>query len=223
MNYYAVRVGKKPGIYKTWDECKKQVHGFKGASYKKFSNLSDAENFISHEEKEEVKSANKDELIVYVDGSYRNSDKSHSYGVYMFCEKEEYSFSKRFFTGSEMRNVSGEIKGAMRAMEEAVKLGKKKIYLHYDYEGIRSWALGYWKTNKEGTKDYKKFYDEIKNKLDVEFIKVEAHTGVKYNELVDKLAKEAKWENLGMNILWKLQRWLPQDQLVTGLLLGAYL
>lgn len=192
MNYYAVRVGKKPGIYKTWDECKNQVHGFKGASYKKFSNLKDAENFISHEEKEEVKSANEDELIVYVDGSYRNSDKSHSYGVYMFCEKEEYSFSKRFFTDSEMRNVSGEIKGAMRAMEEAIKLHKKKIYLHYDYEGIRSWALGYWKTNKEGTKAYKKFYDEIKDKLDVEFIKVEAHTGVKYNELVDKLAKEAK-------------------------------
>ena len=39
---------------------------------------------------------------------------------------------------------------------------------------------------------YKKFYDEIKDKLEVKFIKVEAHTGVKYNELVDKLAKEAK-------------------------------
>lgn len=26
--YYAVRVGKVPGIYQTWDECKKNVHGF---------------------------------------------------------------------------------------------------------------------------------------------------------------------------------------------------
>ena len=25
--YYAVRVGKVPGIYQTWDECKKNVHG----------------------------------------------------------------------------------------------------------------------------------------------------------------------------------------------------
>lgn len=192
MNYYAVRVGRVPGIYKTWDECKKQVHGFKGASYKKFSSLIDAKNFISNEEKKKVTEAKKDELIVYVDGSYRNSDKSHSYGVYMYGEGEEYSFSKRFFTDSEMRNVSGEIKGAMRAMDEAIKLGKKKIYLHYDYEGIRSWALGYWKANKEGTKFYKNFYDTIKDKLDVEFIKVEAHSGVEYNELVDKLAKEAK-------------------------------
>ena len=203
MKYYAVRIGRNPGIYHTWDECKRETMGFKGASFKKFSTREDAEAFINEIEEDKKESAEKDELVVYVDGSYRNSDKSHSYGVYMFNDEEEYTYSKRFFKDSDMRNVSGEIKGAMRAMEEAAKLGKKKIYLHYDYEGIRSWALGFWKTNKEGTIYYKNFYDSIKNKLEVKFIKVEAHTGVKYNELVDKLAKEAKWENLGMNILWR--------------------
>lgn len=203
MKYYAVRIGRNPGIYHTWDECKRETMGFKGASFKKFSTREDAEAFINEVEEEKKESAVKDELVVYVDGSYRNKDKSHSYGVYMFNDEEEYTYSKRFFKDSEMRNVSGEIKGAMRAMEEAVKLGKKKIYLHYDYEGIRSWALGFWKTNKEGTIYYKNFYDSIKDKLEVKFIKVEAHSGVKYNELVDQLAKEAKWENLGMNILWR--------------------
>ena len=192
MKYYAVRIGRNPGIYHTWDECKRETMGFKGASFKKFSTREDAEAFINEIEEDKKESAEKDELVVYVDGSYRNSDKSHSYGVYMFNDEEEYTYSKRFFKDSEMRNVSGEIKGAMRAMEGAVKLGKKKIYLHYDYEGIRSWALGFWKTNKEGTIYYKNFYDSIKDKLEVKFIKVEAHTGVKYNELVDKLAKEAK-------------------------------
>lgn len=192
MKYYAVRIGRNPGIYHTWDECKRETMGFKGASFKKFSTREDAEAFINEIEEDKKESAGKDELVVYVDGSYRNSDKSHSYGVYMFNDEEEYTYSKRFFKDSDMRNVSGEIKGAMRAMEEAAKLGKKKIYLHYDYEGIRSWALGFWKTNKEGTIYYKNFYDSIKDKLEVKFIKVEAHTGVKYNELVDKLAKEAK-------------------------------
>lgn len=192
MKYYAVRIGRNPGIYHTWDECKRETMGFKGASFKKFSTREDAEAFINEVEEEKKESAEKDELVVYVDGSYRNKDKSHSYGVYMFNYDEEYTYSKRFFKDSDMRNVSGEIKGAMRAMEEAVKLGKKKIYLHYDYEGIRSWALGFWKTNKEGTIYYKNFYDSIKDKLEVKFIKVEAHSGVKYNELVDKLAKEAK-------------------------------
>ena len=192
MKYYAVRIGRNPGIYHTWDDCKRETMGFKGASFKKFSTREDAEAFINEVEEEKKESAEKDELVVYVDGSYRNKDKSHSYGVYMFNDEEEYTYSKRFFKDSDMRNVSGEIKGAMRAMEEAVKLGKKKIYLHYDYEGIRSWALGFWKTNKEGTIYYKNFYDSIKDKLEVKFIKVEAHSGVKYNELVDQLAKEAK-------------------------------
>ena len=192
MKYYAVRIGRNPGIYYTWDECKRETMGFKGASFKKFSTREDAEAFINEIEEDKKESAEKDELVVYVDGSYRNSDKSHSYGVYMFNDEEEYTYSKRFFKDSDMRNVSGEIKGAMRAMEEAAKLGKKKIYLHYDYEGIRSWALGFWKTNREGTIYYKNFYDSIKDNLQVKFIKVEAHTGVKYNELVDKLAKEAK-------------------------------
>lgn len=192
MKYYAVRIGRNPGIYHTWDECKREIMGFKGASFKKFSTREDAEAFINEIEEKKTELAGKDELVVYVDGSYRDSDKSHSYGVYMFNDEEEYTYSKRFFKDSDMRNVSGEIKGAMRAMEEAAKLGKKKIYLHYDYEGIRSWALGFWKTNKEGTIYYKDFYDSIRDKLEVKFIKVEAHTGVKYNELVDKLAKEAK-------------------------------
>ena len=37
--YYAVRVGKVPGIYQTWDECKKNVHGFPAAEYKSFPSV----------------------------------------------------------------------------------------------------------------------------------------------------------------------------------------
>ena len=89
MKYYAVRIGRNPGIYHTWDECKRETMGFKGASFKKFSTREDAEAFINEIEEDKKESAEKDELVVYVDGSYRNSDKSHSYGVYMFNDEEE--------------------------------------------------------------------------------------------------------------------------------------
>ena len=46
MSHYAVRVGRKPGIYRSWDECKEQVHGFPGARYKKFNTKDEAEIFI---------------------------------------------------------------------------------------------------------------------------------------------------------------------------------
>ena len=38
-NYYAVKQGKVPGIYRTWDACKAQVHGYPGAIYKGFERL----------------------------------------------------------------------------------------------------------------------------------------------------------------------------------------
>ncbi|MDU3828142.1 MAG: RNase H family protein, partial [Peptostreptococcus sp.] len=63
--------------------------------------------------------------------------------------------------------------------------------LYFDYNGIEKWCTGEWKTNKEGTKNYKQFYDGIKNRLRVNFYKVKAHSGVDYNELADKLAKES--------------------------------
>lgn len=47
MYYYAVHTGYNKGIYSTWDECKIQVDGFKGAKYKKFNNLIEAQNFIA--------------------------------------------------------------------------------------------------------------------------------------------------------------------------------
>src|SRR5437870_4562727 len=34
--FYAVRKGLNIGIFKTWDECKALVIGFKGAEYKSF-------------------------------------------------------------------------------------------------------------------------------------------------------------------------------------------
>ena len=45
MSFYAVRFGRIPGIYTSWNECKKQVSGFKGAIYKKFSKKTDAITF----------------------------------------------------------------------------------------------------------------------------------------------------------------------------------
>jgi len=40
--YFVVWEGKEPGIYRSWDECKHQVHGFEGALYKGFATEADA-------------------------------------------------------------------------------------------------------------------------------------------------------------------------------------
>jgi ribonuclease HI len=39
---YVVWEGKTPGVYETWEETKEQVHGYRGAKFKKFKTIEDA-------------------------------------------------------------------------------------------------------------------------------------------------------------------------------------
>ena len=44
--YHAVKKGRNPGIYQTWDEAKAQVNGYSGAIYKSFATLQEADEFM---------------------------------------------------------------------------------------------------------------------------------------------------------------------------------
>ena len=75
--FYAVKEGKKPGIYMSWDECKEQVNGYSGAVYKSFTSEDEAKAFIG----KEVKKVSDDlTLLAYVDGSYNIKTKEYGYG-----------------------------------------------------------------------------------------------------------------------------------------------
>ena len=44
--YYAVKKGKKTGIFKSWEECRASVDGCPGAEYKGFGQLAEAEAYL---------------------------------------------------------------------------------------------------------------------------------------------------------------------------------
>lgn len=192
--YYAIREGKKIGVFESWDEAKTYVIGHKGAIYKSFKTYEEAKSFVTGiESTKALDDINEDEIVAYVDGSYNINTEVFGYGVILIDGKEEITFKDSQYDEnlSNQRNVAGEVYGSMRAIKEAIIRGKKKIYLHFDYMGIKEWAEGNWKTNIDLTKDYKKFIDEKKKEIDIEFIKVKAHSNDKYNDIADKLAKEA--------------------------------
>lgn len=199
--YYAVKNGRTPGIYYSWEDCKIQVIGYKNAIYKKFSSEEQAINFIESTTNDNKRNIPLDSLenigdfeaITYVDGSYNSTTKECGFGVVFFSSKGKEEFSKKVEISkfSEYRNVTGEIFGCIFAIKKAIEYGFKKIYIHYDYTGISNWALGYWKTNNELTQFYKTEFLKLNKKIEVEFIKVEAHTGDKYNEEADILAKKS--------------------------------
>ena len=119
--------------------------------------------------------------------------KAFSYGVYAFWNGTTIEECERLEDPDlvEMRNVAGEIKGAEAAIKLALAKGCKELHIFYDYQGISKWALGEWKTNKEGTKAYKSYFDTIKDKISIHFHKVKGHSGDTYNDEADRLAKSA--------------------------------
>ncbi len=187
--FYAVRQGRKPGIYTSWDECRREVTGYGGAEFKSFPNRAAAEEYMTATEE---KAPDPDGTCAYVDGSYNIKTKEYSYGAVIFHNGETHCFSEKFSDeeNAAMRNVAGEINGAMCAMRFCVENGADSLDLYYDYAGIEKWCTGEWKTNKSGTIAYKAYFDSISDILSVRFHKVKGHSGDKYNDMADRLAKD---------------------------------
>ena len=52
--YYVVWKGKKPGIYYNWEECQKQINGFKNAKYKSFKSIAQAQQAFKKSSKQYI-------------------------------------------------------------------------------------------------------------------------------------------------------------------------
>lgn len=190
MKYYAIKKGVKNGIFTSWDECKEYVQKYNGAIFKSFSTLEEAKDYLNDISTYEVDS---NMPTAYVDGSFDKKTGDYSFGAILLIDNNKYTFKKKFSSDnySFAHNVAGEIRGASFIISYAIKNGIKTLDLFYDYQGIESWYTGDWKANNILTQKYQEFANESKDKIKVNFHKVKSHTGVKYNEEVDLLAKEA--------------------------------
>ncbi len=46
MTIYAVKVGRKPGVYQTWQECKQETSAFSKADFKSFKTIEEAQKYL---------------------------------------------------------------------------------------------------------------------------------------------------------------------------------
>ena len=282
-NYYAVKNGRKPGIYTTWADCQQEIIGFSGAVYKGFETLEEAQEFMKNagangkrvipkkvveekststgvfgdaeldgmidslilnsdqkkdkkkgsgsvEEKDqgsfleanetngeqkadleasgmavdrmaaagmaadEMEGVDRYSINAYTDGSYDALTKAFSCGVVLLTPNGRFFMNEKYSANdnnTETRNVAGELKGAELAIRYAMLNGYRRIRIYHDYEGVAAWAAGEWQAKSEVAKVYVDFIGKASSKIEIQFQKVAAHTGNKYNEIADKLAKSA--------------------------------
>lgn len=138
--------------------------------------------------------------FVYVDGSYDVNTKIFGAGYIMQIKEDANPIvykeahngkDKKWKSWAKMRNVAGEVTASMRAIEKAISEGVKELKIYYDYTGIAAWAKKEWQAKNKCTQYYVQFIDDNIKKIDITFVKVKSHSGVEFNDIADKLAKDA--------------------------------
>ena len=202
---YAVRKGHKTGLFNTWAECQKATAGYSGAEFRGFTEKEEALAFLNMETTKTVSGDKSKEaagvvevpenmVIAYVDGSFEKSIGRYAFGCVLLTpdgQEIRESGSGSDPAGVAIRNVAGEMLGAMNAVKWAQENGYPAVEIRYDYEGVEKWVTGVWRAKTPLTSKYAVHIQEAGKKIQISFCKVAAHTGNHYNEEADQLAKSA--------------------------------
>lgn len=202
---YAVRKGHKTGLFNTWAECQKATAGYSGAEFRGFTEKEEALAFLNMETTKTVSGDKSKEaagvvevpenmVIAYVDGSFEKSIGRYAFGCVLLTpdgQEIRESGSGSDPAGVAIRNVAGEMLGAMNAVKWAQENGYPAVEIRYDYEGVEKWVTGVWRAKTPLTSKYAVHMQEAGKKIQISSCKVAAHTGNHYNEEADQLAKSA--------------------------------
>ncbi|MCX7954548.1 MAG: ribonuclease H family protein [Bacteroidales bacterium] len=143
--YYVVWEGKNPGIYETWDECKKQIEGYKGAKYKSFKTLDQAKEAFCNPHLANSKPLDYPLYGICVDASYSTKTKEMEYRGILLHEKNKLLFSQGGY-----KNATNNI-GEFIAIVHALALCKKNNWNYPIYSDSKT-AISWVNKKKVNTK-----------------------------------------------------------------------
>ncbi|KAI1093796.1 RnaseH-domain-containing protein [Rostrohypoxylon terebratum] len=198
--FYAVAIGREPGVYTDWDTASLAIKGWKGPKYKRFSTREDAIEYIRTHGNEAAQEAlskegieppskrkkqsgkelpvvedEKDVVRVYTDGSSIGNGRSGAVagvGVF-FGPNDERNISERL-KGDIQTNQRAELTAILRALESVPVSEKMRIFSDskYSISCVTEWYVN-WQKNGWKTKD-----GPVKNKDLVEAVraKIDART-----------------------------------------------
>jgi ribonuclease HI len=216
---YAVRVGRKPGIYRNWDDCLSQVEGYSGAAFKSFSAHADAEAYLNGDAEPAKPMGpapeSSTEVVIYTDGACTGNPGPGGYGVVMIhgSNEKELSGGFRLTTNNRM-----EILACIAGLEALKRPCAVTIYSDSKYvvNAMNNlWAVKWrsrgWKRKLENGEmkdalnaDLWAQMLDLCDKHKVTFQWVRGHDGNEGNERCDRLARSAAASNqLGVDALYE--------------------
>lgn len=187
--YYVVWTGYTPGIYESWEECQKQIKGFKGAKFKSFKTLEEAKLNFENQDYHKAKPLDYPKYGICVDASYNTKTKEMEYRGMLLHENNKIIFSQGMY-----KDATNNI-GEFLAIVHALALCKKNNWNYPIYSD--SYTAISWIKKKEVKTTLKKSND---NKI-----------------LFEHLERALKWlkENTFSNkiIKWDTEKWgeIPAD------------
>lgn len=195
--YYAVRVGRVPGIYYSWADCLKQTQKYSGSVYKSFETEEEATAWLALGESSmnmNDETVDLSGVVAYTDGSLDKATNMASYGIVFVKDGELLFKTNNAYVMSEsdsLANVGSELLGTMEAVRLAQLNGWETLKIGYDYQGISCFATGEWEARQPLTRYYRDYMQQAMKCLTIQFIKIKGHTGHEWNEEADRLANAA--------------------------------
>lgn len=184
QKFYAIKAPDGGKIVLSWEECQQLTHGVKGVLFRAFPSRAEAQNWIDG-----ISAPVPKGLRIYVDGSFLEGYPKAGWGFIVVENDQEVAHGSGVTVfDAESRNIDGECMASYQAMKWLEDNDKTAVICH-DYEGVARWAKGEWKAKSSIAQKYVQASRPFVHR--VSFEKVAAHTGVKWNEAVDQLAKNA--------------------------------
>lgn len=154
MKYYAVKDGKKKGIYDSWEECQEQVKGYKNAKFKSFKSKEEAEKYLSDTVETVVKEPVENETFVF----YSLKKKENYFNLAVIIKTSSNTLRYVTKLNVDMNIYYARLYGVIASLELATKLGYKNIKLFFDDMSVHNYITREFNPlkgkNKDVTMDY---------------------------------------------------------------------
>lgn len=177
MAFYAVKKGKKTGLYEDWASCQEQIKGFPNAEFHKFDDEKDALRYLMGEElkpkakpkSEIVKLKSNTQCNVFTGGVYVKDQSRCNLAIII----EDINGKQTYFTAviddfcAKQQTIAAELLSAFVGLQIAMDKEYTDINLYSNWDGIKKWATKEHAPKSQPACAFVRYLDEISHTTNI--------------------------------------------------------